>query len=93
MLPRLHSYHDISKFLLQATLIFILIFTFVDMAKGKATKYNDYIFPSWADGLGLLISFVSVLFIPALAAYQVCNWYDIGVFQRCGSQAQNRLDF
>ena len=52
-------------------MIFILIFTFVDMAKGKATKYNDYLFPVWADGLGLLISFISVLFIPALAFYQV----------------------
>jgi len=54
-----------------ATLIFILVFTFVDMAKGKATKYNDYLFPVWADGLGLLISFISVLFIPAIAFYQI----------------------
>ena len=41
------------------------------MAKGKATEYGDYAFPGWADGLGLLISFISVLFIPGLAAYQV----------------------
>jgi len=54
-----------------ATLIFILVFTFVDMAKGKATKYNDYSFPVWADGIGLLISFISVLFIPGIAIYQV----------------------
>jgi len=54
-----------------ATLIFILVFTFVDKAKGKSTVYNDYVFPAWADGVGLLISFVSVLFIPGLAIYQV----------------------
>ena len=48
------------------------------MAKGKATEYGDYAFPGWADGLGLLISFISVLFIPGVAAYQVSYMTSVG---------------
>lgn len=46
----------------------ILIFTCV---KFSPTKYDTYVFPGWADGLGLLLTLSSILTIPGTAVVKV----------------------
>ena len=31
--------------------------------------YGDYVYPSWAEGMGLLISFSSMIWVPGYAIY------------------------
>jgi len=59
------------SFITPVTLFFILISTFVDYGRGKGSSYGDYEFPFWADSLGLMISFISILFIPGVAVFQL----------------------
>jgi len=49
------------------TLLFILISMFVQHAKGNGSSYDSYVYPPWADSLGLFVSFASVLLIPTVA--------------------------
>lgn len=46
----------------------ILIFTWVDF---DPTKYGDYTFPIWAEVIGIMITFCSILAIPVVAFYKV----------------------
>lgn len=48
---------------------FILIFSWIDM---RPTEYGDYVFPSWATGMGWLLSLFSVSAIPFVF---VCKVY------------------
>ncbi|ESO89894.1 hypothetical protein LOTGIDRAFT_124265, partial [Lottia gigantea] len=43
------------------TIIFIFIFTWVDY---EASKYGDYTYPPWADAIGWIMAFGSVMAIP-----------------------------
>lgn len=46
----------------------VLIFT---LSKFSAAYYDKYTFPEWVDGLGWLISIVSILPLPTFALYQL----------------------
>lgn len=62
----LYSWRFVAPFFLLA----ILIFTWVDF---KPTKYNTLIFPGWADGIGWLISFSSIMAIPTVMIYKILS--------------------
>ena len=47
-----------------------MFFTWIDYTP---SKYADYHYPAWADGLGWLISMTSVMAIPTVMVYQVCT--------------------
>ena len=36
-------------------------------------QYNDYVFPVWADGIGWLLAFSSIIFIPIMAIVQLAS--------------------
>ena len=46
----------------------ILIFTCVNF---NPTKYGSYVFPGWADAIGLLLTLSSILAIPGVAIFKV----------------------
>lgn len=46
----------------------ILIFTCVNFSP---TKYDTYIFPAWADGLGFILTLTSILAIPAVGLFKL----------------------
>ncbi|XP_021377302.1 sodium- and chloride-dependent glycine transporter 1-like isoform X1 [Mizuhopecten yessoensis] len=54
-------------FVAPVALLLILLFTWIDF---KPTKYDLYIFPSWAEGCGFIIGFSSVILIPIVACYK-----------------------
>ncbi|KAH9504501.1 Sodium- and chloride-dependent glycine transporter 2 [Bulinus truncatus] len=56
------------SFITPATLLAILIFTWFDF---DPTSYGDYTFPSWAEGIGIVITLLSVLAMPVVAVYQI----------------------
>ncbi|BFZ13660.1 hypothetical protein BsWGS_16699 [Bradybaena similaris] len=56
------------RFVSPAALMAILIFTWIDF---DHTKCGDYIFPVWADGIGIMITLSSVIAIPVVAAWKV----------------------
>ncbi|CAG5120902.1 unnamed protein product, partial [Candidula unifasciata] len=56
------------RFVAPAALMAILIFTWIDF---DHTKCGDYIFPVWADGIGIMITLSSVMLIPIVAAWKV----------------------
>ncbi|XP_076457390.1 sodium- and chloride-dependent glycine transporter 1-like [Babylonia areolata] len=56
------------KYVAPIALTVILIFTCVNF---NATKYGDYVFPGWADGVGLLLTLSSILAIPGVALLKV----------------------
>ncbi|CAD5114513.1 DgyrCDS3637 [Dimorphilus gyrociliatus] len=56
------------QFLTPVSIIFILLFTFADF---KRSKYDDYIYPLWADGIGWLIALFEISCIPATAIYKL----------------------
>ncbi|GFY05794.1 sodium- and chloride-dependent glycine transporter 1 [Trichonephila clavipes] len=56
------------RFVVPFLIMFILIFTWVDM---RPTEYGDYVFPSWATGMGWALSLFSVSAIPIAAVYKV----------------------
>lgn len=45
-----------------------MVFSWVDM---RATKYGDYIFPSWATAVGWGLSSISVIAIPIVIVIKV----------------------
>ncbi|GFW19427.1 sodium- and chloride-dependent glycine transporter 2 [Trichonephila clavipes] len=57
------------RFVVPLTIMFILVFTWIDM---RPTEYGDYVFPSWATGMGWALSLFSVSAIPIVA---VCKVY------------------
>ncbi|CAL1540559.1 unnamed protein product [Lymnaea stagnalis] len=56
------------SFVTPIALLIILIFTWVDF---HPTSYGDYMFPVWAEGIGIIITLTSVLAIPVVAFYKV----------------------
>ncbi|PVD26916.1 hypothetical protein C0Q70_12064 [Pomacea canaliculata] len=46
----------------------ILIFTCVNFSP---TKYDTYVFPAWADGLGFILTLTSILAIPAVGLFKL----------------------
>ena len=48
----------------------ILVFNLVNFAP---TKYGDYVFPWYMDGLGWCMTIFTVSMIPAVAIYKLCN--------------------
>ncbi|XP_076110337.1 sodium- and chloride-dependent glycine transporter 1-like [Mytilus galloprovincialis] len=56
------------KFVAPTALLAILIFSWADF---KSSKYDKYVFPLWADGLGFIITLSSIVLIPAIAIYKV----------------------
>ncbi|CAG2201679.1 GLYT [Mytilus edulis] len=56
------------KFVAPTALLAILIFSWADF---KSSKYDKYVFPLWADGLGFIITLSSIILIPAIAIYKV----------------------
>ncbi|KAK3106826.1 hypothetical protein FSP39_000767 [Pinctada imbricata] len=56
------------KFVAPVALLFIMIFTWVDF---KPSSYNTYVFPGWADGVGFMLSIMSILAIPITAIYMI----------------------
>ncbi|GFR60753.1 transporter [Elysia marginata] len=68
---RPHKIWSISwRFVAPISLFVILIFTLVHPDR---TKYEDYMFPAWADGIGVCISLASILAIPGVAIYKVVS--------------------
>ncbi|GFO29799.1 transporter [Plakobranchus ocellatus] len=58
------------RFIAPISLFVILIFTLVHPDR---TSYEDYMFPIWADGIGVLISLMSILAIPGVAIYMIVS--------------------
>ncbi|RUS80131.1 hypothetical protein EGW08_012130 [Elysia chlorotica] len=68
---RPHKIWSISwRFVAPTALFIILIFTLVHPDR---TRYEDYVFPAWADGIGVCISLASILAIPGVAVYKVVS--------------------
>lgn len=49
---------------------FIFIFMLVDYSP---SKYGDYLYPRWADGVGWLFALSSIIFIPLTMVYKLCR--------------------
>jgi hypothetical protein len=47
-----------------------MFFTWIDYTP---SKYADYHYPMWADAMGWLISFSSVMAIPGIMIYKICT--------------------
>ncbi len=47
-----------------------MIFNFATV---KSTRYGDYVFPWYMDGLGWCMTLLTVSCIPAVAIYKVCT--------------------
>ncbi|XP_023241236.1 sodium- and chloride-dependent glycine transporter 1-like isoform X1 [Centruroides sculpturatus] len=58
----------IWKYLVPLMIIFILIFSWIDM---KPTQYGTYVYPDWATGVGWSISLFSVSAIPVVAIIKI----------------------
>ncbi|KAK7068348.1 hypothetical protein SK128_002873, partial [Halocaridina rubra] len=58
----------IWQYLMPLVVLTILVFTWIDL---KPASYGDYEFPAWANGVGWLLSFSSVILIPAVAVYKI----------------------
>ncbi|PVD25181.1 hypothetical protein C0Q70_15679 [Pomacea canaliculata] len=52
------------------TIAFIFIFMLVDYSP---SKYGDYLYPRWADGVGWLFALSSIIFIPLTMVYKLCR--------------------
>lgn len=61
----------IWKFVVPILIVFILIFTWIDM---KPTEYGSYVYPDWATGVGWCISLISVSAIPIVAIVKVIKF-------------------
>lgn len=57
---------------------FLLIFSWVDY---KPAVYGSYVYPKWADGLGWLMSFASIIWIPIVAIWKICKERDGNVLK------------
>ena len=57
---------------------FVLVFTWVDYSPAR---YGSYVYPAWADGLGWLMSFAVVVWIPVYAIVAVRRQHDDTVLQ------------
>ncbi|CAH1796728.1 unnamed protein product [Owenia fusiformis] len=57
------------KYITPFLIVAILIFTWIDF---KQTNYADYWFPPWADVMGWMLAFTSVIPIPLVAIIKVC---------------------
>ncbi|CAL1531804.1 unnamed protein product [Lymnaea stagnalis] len=55
------------------TIAFIFIFMFIDY---KASTYDKYTYPGWADAMGWLMTLTAVLAIPAIMLYKICKERD-----------------
>ncbi|XP_014671397.1 PREDICTED: sodium- and chloride-dependent glycine transporter 2-like [Priapulus caudatus] len=67
--PRLF-WKIIWKWACPILLTVILIFTLYDF---DTLKYGEYDYPSWADGIGWVLSVISILFIPLIAVIAICK--------------------
>ncbi|XP_025100411.1 sodium- and chloride-dependent glycine transporter 1-like isoform X2 [Pomacea canaliculata] len=56
------------RFVAPLSLAVILIFTCVNFSP---TKYDTYVFPAWADGLGFILTLTSILAIPAVGLFKL----------------------
>lgn len=63
-----HYWRIIYRYEMPLMIMFILVFSWVDM---RATKYGDYIFPSWATAVGWGLSSISVIAIPIVIVIKV----------------------
>jgi solute carrier family 6 amino acid transporter-like protein 5/7/9/14 len=59
-----HSWHFIAPIALFA----ILVFTWVDF---QHSFYGAYVFPMWADSIGIVMTFMSVMAIPIVAGWKI----------------------
>ena len=49
------------------------VFIFYVISYQPVTYGKDYIYPDWAEGLGLCISFSSMVWVPAYAVYYLAT--------------------
>lgn len=56
------------KYLMPCVVMVILAFTWIDQ---KPAQYGDYVFPSWANAIGWVLSFSSVTLIPIVAIVKI----------------------
>jgi len=60
---------DISwRYIAPIALFAVLVFSWVDFIP---SKYNNYVFPMWAEGIGFVITLMSVMAIPIVAGYKI----------------------
>ncbi|KAK3101975.1 hypothetical protein FSP39_007759 [Pinctada imbricata] len=55
-------------------IVFILLFSWIDYSPAK---YDNYSYPAWADVMGWLMSFASVIFIPIVVLYKIYKEDDV----------------
>ncbi|KAG8199217.1 hypothetical protein JTE90_016036 [Oedothorax gibbosus] len=60
----------IYRFVVPLMIVFILLFTFIDM---PPTSYGKYVFPTWTTYIGVFLTFFSVSAIPIAIVYKVWN--------------------
>jgi len=58
------------KIISPVIVVFILVFTWADY---DGNSYGEYDFPAWANALGWIITFSSVIFIPIVATIKIYN--------------------
>uniref|UniRef100_A0A8C2XH33 Transporter n=1 Tax=Cyclopterus lumpus TaxID=8103 RepID=A0A8C2XH33_CYCLU len=58
------------KFVSPAFLLFIVIASAV---KSSGLKYDDYVFPNWANIVGWSVAMSSMMFVPGYAIYKFCS--------------------
>ncbi|UYV75570.1 hypothetical protein LAZ67_13000637 [Cordylochernes scorpioides] len=63
-----HYWRLIWRFVVPLMILFILIFSIIDL---KPPKYGNYVYPDWAIPLGWSMSAFSVMAIPIVAIYKV----------------------
>ena len=49
---------------------FVLLFAWIDYSPAH---YGDVYFPAWADAMGWMMTFASIIWIPVMAAYLLCR--------------------
>lgn len=66
--------------LIKKNILNILFFSyqgifFFSLAKYKRVKYEDYVYPAWAEAIGWMIALGSMLWIPGVAIFKVIKLY------------------
>ncbi|KAL4225787.1 hypothetical protein ACF0H5_016476 [Mactra antiquata] len=56
------------RIIVPVALLTILVSTWIDFTP---TIYNSFVFPAWADGIGWLLSMVSIMAIPSVMIYKI----------------------
>ncbi|KAK3700358.1 hypothetical protein QZH41_009772, partial [Actinostola sp. cb2023] len=51
----------------------IIVLFFFSLAQWSGVSYGDYKYPPWAEFVGWVMAFASMLFIPGIAIYKICR--------------------